>query len=366
MLFRSITKTASALLALTALMPAHAQDLSVEAFERAVVAVCNRSIPCVVRVKAVLPEETGGVEADPRAMRLRAGSGFFVDPKGEILTAASVVAGANKVFIEWQNQRFEAKVVGADRDRSNLALLQVAGLPSHVRFPALPLDEKVSPEAGSLVIMLGFAGDLPASPSVGFVGSMAMYRNTPLMMTRVNTNPGESGAPFLNAHGQVAGVLFGSSSQLPSMAFALPTRAAKRVAADLREFGEARYGSLGLTVRQVQVLAATNAPPQPAIQIVQVQGGGGTGKNGAQAGDLLLSINQKPVRVLTDLAEAMFYLRVGEQSQIQVLRSNQLQQVNMSVMSRPAPPPASAPVSQTDPSAPPSPVIAVPASFPQR
>ena len=349
---------------LSALMPVCAQDLSVETFERAVVAVCNRSIPGVVRVKAILPEESGGVD-EPRAMRLRAGSGFFVDPKGEVLTAASVVAGASKVFIEWQNQRFEAKVVGADRDRSNMALLQVVGLPPQVRFPALPLDENVSAAAGSLVIMLGFAGDLPASPSVGFVGSLAMYRNTPLMMTRINTNPGESGAPLLNARGQVAGVLFGSSSQLPSMAFALPARAAKRVAADLREFGEARYGSLGLTVRQVQVLTGTNAPPQPAVQIMQVVPGTPAEQTGAHVGDLLLSINQRPIRALTDLAEAMFYLRVGEQTQIQVLRSNQLQQVSMSVMPRPAPP-APTPASQTDPSATPAPVVLAPASFPQR
>ena len=290
MLFRSITRTASALLMLSALTPMRAQDLSVETFERAVVAVCNRSIASVVRVKAILPEESGGVESDPRALRLRAGTGFFVDPKGEVLTAASVVAGASRIFIEWQSQRFEAKLIGADRERSNMALLQVVGVPAQVRFPALPLDEKVSADAGSLVIMLGFAGDLPVSPSVGFVGSMAMYRNTPLMMTRVNTNPGESGAPLLNARGQVAGVLFGSSSQLPSMAFALPARAAKRVAADLRQFGEARYGSLGVNVRQVQVLTSTNSPPQPAIQIEQVLPGTVAEKAGAQPGDRVITV----------------------------------------------------------------------------
>ncbi|MBI5686103.1 MAG: serine protease [Verrucomicrobia bacterium] len=338
--------------------------MSVQTFERAVVAVCNRSIAAVVRVKAILPDEAGGVEADPRALRLRAGSGFFVDPKGEILTAASVVAGAHKIFIEWQNQRFEAKLVGVDRERSNLALLRVTGLPPQVQFPALPLDEKVSADPGSLVIMLGFAGDLPASPSVGFVGSMAMFRNTPLMMTRVNTNPGESGAPFLNARGQVAGVLFGASTQLPSMAFALPTRAAMRVAADLRQFGEARYGSLGLNVRQVQVLAATNAPPQPAIQIETVFPGTSAEQAGARPGDLLLSINQKPTRLLHDVAEAMFYLRVGDQPQIQLLRSNQTTQAVMSVMPRPAPSAASSSL-QTDPSAPSAPVVVVPASFPK-
>jgi serine protease Do len=352
---------------LTAFAPARAQDLSVATFEHAVVAVCNRNIASVVRVKAILPEEGGGMEADPRALRLRAGSGFFVDPKGEILTAASVVAGAHKIFIEWQNQRFEAKLVGADRERSNLALLQVTGLPAQVRFPALPLDEKVSTDPGSLVIMLGFPGDLPASPSVGFVGSMAMYRNTPLMMTRVNTNPGESGAPFLNARGQVAGVLFGASSQLPSMAFALPTRAAIRVAADLRQFGEPRYGSLGINVRQVQVMTATNAPPQPAVQIEQVFPGTVAEQAGARPGDLLLSVNQKPIRVLPDVTEAMFYLRIGEQTQLQVLRANQATQMVMSVMSRPAPQPAAASSSlQNDPSAPPAPVVVVPASFPSR
>lgn len=352
---------------LAAFSPARAQDLSVATFERAVVAVCNRNIASVVRVKAILPEEGGGMEADPRALRLRAGSGFFVDPKGEILTAASVVAGAHKIFIEWQNQRLEAKLVGADRERSNLALLQVTGLPAQVRFPALPLDEKVSTDPGSLVIMLGFPGDLPASPSVGFVGSMAMYRNTPLMMTRVNTNPGESGAPFLNARGQVAGVLFGASSQLPSMAFALPTRAAIRVAADLRQFGEPRYGSLGINVRQVQVMTATNAPPQSAVQIEQVFPGTVAEQAGARPGDLLLSVNQKPIRVLPDVTEAMFYLRIGEQTQLQVLRANQATQMVMSVMSRPAPQPAPASSSlQNDPSAPPAPVVVVPASFPSR
>jgi serine protease Do len=294
---------------------------------------------------------------------MRVGTGFFVDPKGEIFTAANVVAGAQKVFVEWQNQRLEARLVGVDRDRSNLAMLSVVGQPPTMKFPALTLCAAGYPKVGSFVTMIGFPGDLPPSPSVGVVGGMGMYRYTPVMLTRVNVSPGEIGAPLLNTRGQVVGMLYGSSAQMPNVALALPTAAAQRVAADLRQFGEPRYGSFGMGVSQVVVQAGSNAVVQPALRIDQVVPGTVAAQAGVQPGDLLLAVNQKPVRVLEDLTEAMFYMRVGDQVQMQVLRSNQVNQVSFGVATRkpavvPSGPRSEAPAGRSEP----PPIQVVPAA----
>ena len=315
-------------------VPLQAQEFTLQDFERAIATLCERSTPALVRVKAVLPDDAGGLEPNQPGVKMRVGTGFFVDPKGEIFTAANVVAGAQKVFVEWQNQRFDARLVGVDRDRSNLAMLSLTGLPPTVKFPALALCTTGYPKVGSFVTMLGFPGDLPPSPSVGVVGGMAMYRYTPVMLTRVNVSPGEIGAPFLNTRGEVVAMLYGSSAQMPNVALALPASAAQRVAADLRQFGEPRYGSFGIGVSQVVVQTNTNATLQPAIRVDQVVPGTVAAQAGVKPGDLLLAINQKPVRVLADLTEAMFYMRVGEQVQMQVLRSNQVNQVSFGVATR--------------------------------
>jgi serine protease Do len=206
--------------------------------------------------------------------------------------------------------------------------------------------------------MMGLPYDMPPSPSVGFVGGSTMLRFTPLLMTRLNINPGESGAPFLNARGEVVGLLFGGSTQQPNVAYALPSKAIRRVAADFRQFGEARYGWLGMDVRQVAIVTATNVPPQPAVRVELITDGTPAKAAGLRAGDLLLGINQQPVRTLPQVAEALFYLRAGEQASIQVLRSNQTAQVAFNVGQRPAQPGGNA--SRNDNSAAPA---AVPAEM---
>jgi S1-C subfamily serine protease len=235
-------------------------------------------------------------------------------------------------------------------------VLRIAGAPPQFKFPALAFGESAGLRVGSLVVMIGFPFEMPASPSVGFIGGAAMYHSTPLLMTRLGISPGESGAPFLNAKGQVVGVLYGGTAQQPNVAYALPARAAQRVAADLRQFGETRYGSLGMSVQQIQIVTQTNAPPQPAIRIIQVADNTPAAKAGVQPGDLLLSINKRPMQVLTDVAEAMFYLRVGEQAGVQVLHSNQVAQVALTVMPRIAmtakPQSFVAPAAPADPSTP--------------
>jgi len=344
-------------------VPLQAQEFTLQDFERSIAVLCERSTPALVRVKAVLPDDTGGLEPSQPGVKMRVGTGFFVDPKGEIFTAANVVVGAQKVFVEWQNQRFEARLVGMDRDRSNLALLSLTGLPPTVKFPALKLNTTGYPKVGSFVTMLGFPGDLPPLPTVGVVGSVEMYRYTPVILTRVNASPGEIGAPFLNTRGEVVGMLYGSSAPMPSLALALPASAAQRVAADLRQFGEPRYGSFGIGVSQVVVRAGTNAALQPAIRVDQVVPGTVAAQAGVQPGDLLLAVNQKPVRVLADLTEAMFYMRIGEQVQMQVLRSNQVNQVSFGVATRKPAVASSGPRSDASSSQPgPPPVQIVPAA----
>ena len=333
MKLRSISKLAAALVLAGAGL-ATADDATLGSLEQTVIRLCEQTRTAVVRVKAVVTDDAATAETGQHATRMMAGTGFFTDAAGEIFTAASVVAGAQQIIVEWQGQQLPAKLVGADRERSNLAVLRIAGAPPQLKFPALAFGDSAELRVGSLVVMIGFPFEMPPSPSVGFVGGAAMYHSTPLLMTRLSISPGESGAPFLNSKGQVVGVLYGGTAQQPNVSYALPARAALRVAADLRQFGEPRYGSLGMSVQQVQVVTQTNAPPQPAIRILQVADNTPAAKAGVQPGDLLLSINKRPMQVLTDVAEAMFYLRVGEQAGVQVLHSNQIAQVEIMVMPR--------------------------------
>jgi len=333
-----------------------ADEATLSSLEQTVIRLCEQTRNAIVRVKAVVSEDAPGAETGQRPARVMSGSGFFTDARGEIFTAASVVAGAHQILVEWQGAQWPATLVGADRERSNLAVLRIAGAPPQLKFPALAFGDSAELRVGSLVVMIGFPFEMPASPSVGFVGGGGMSRSTPLFTTQLPISPGQSGAPFFNARGQVVGMLYGGSAQQPNVAYALPARAAQRVAADLRQFGEPRFGSLGMSVQQVQILTQTNAPPQPAIRIIQVAEDTPAAKAGIQPGDLLLAINQRPMQVLTDVAEAMFYLRVGEPAGLQVLHSNQVAQVALKVMPRVAmtakPQSVNAPVAPADPATP--------------
>ncbi|WP_460274628.1 serine protease [Celeribacter sp. ULVN23_4] len=147
----------------------------------------------------------------------KAGSGFYVDDKGTVLTSADLVGSCAKITID---DGYEANVSATEDGMAlltpseALAPLGVAKFDSHM--PRLQSEVSVSGYA--------YAGRLDA-PTLNY-GLMAEHKGLSgeddLLRLAMTTLPGEAGGPLLNSSGAVIGMLAAKDAIPEAQARSLP------------------------------------------------------------------------------------------------------------------------------------------------
>lgn len=266
----------------------------------------------------------GMPEGGPRG--LSQGTGFLISDDGYILTNHHVVANATTVTVRLSDRReFQAKVVGSD-EQSDVALLKIEGrgLPA-LRTATQPV------KAGQWVVAIGSPFGLESSVTAGIVSAVGRanpYANqqyVPFIQTDVAINRGNSGGPLLNTRGEVVGInsqIFSNSGGYMGVSFAIPIDLAVSVTNQLRTTGRVARGQLGV---QVQELTAETArgfglPNANGALVTDVVAGSAAARAGVQRGDVIRSVNGRPVTVSSDLPPLIGSLAPGSRARLTVVR----------------------------------------------
>ena len=150
-------------------------------------------------------------EQEGRAME-GIGSGVVIVDSGIILTNLHVVAGAERITVEFEDGfESEAIVVGA-RPEHDLAVLKANKIPDDL--PAATLRSTSDLAVGDEVIAVGFPFGIGPSVSSGVVSGLGrVYRSRSgdalanLIQFDAAVNPGNSGGPLVTADGEVVGIV---------------------------------------------------------------------------------------------------------------------------------------------------------------
>lgn len=147
----------------------------------------------------------------------RVGTGFVADRGGIILTTADVVGNSQQVQVNLSDGReLDGKVLGSDGG-TGVAVVRVEG----ADLPALHLAEEARPEPGQWTIIVGNQLDTANSVWVGTVARTDAALSGPLqgrlLQIHAPVGAGASGAPVLDARGDVIGVVVASASPWFSM-----------------------------------------------------------------------------------------------------------------------------------------------------
>lgn len=188
--------------------------------------------PAVVSISSLhLPGETG----NPRTYQ-EIGSGFFVNPKGFILTNYHVVVDADEIkvtrFAGGHSHFYDARVVGL-YPQIDLAVLKVNGKSP---FPVAVLGNSDRSKVGDWVLAIGSPFGLDQSVTSGIISATrqslfiggAEYKD--LIQTDAAINPGNSGGPLANIRGEVIGVntaIAASPQVTADIGFAIPVNKVK-------------------------------------------------------------------------------------------------------------------------------------------
>jgi S1-C subfamily serine protease len=167
----------------------------------------------VVRVRGLGHEkEKDGTEKEGHVLQ-GVGSGVVIVDTGIILTNLHVVAGAERVQVEFDDGlEAEATVIGV-RPEHDLAVLQAKKLPDDL--PAATLRSTADLAPGDEVIAVGFPFAIGPSVSAGVVSGLRReYRSpqgkrllTNLIQFDAAVNPGNSGGPLVTMDGEVVGIV---------------------------------------------------------------------------------------------------------------------------------------------------------------
>ncbi len=242
-----------------------------------------------------------------------AGTGFFIDPSGTIMTAYAVGGESRDIIVEFGTSRYPAERLVAD-PRSGVAILRI-----EATTPWLPIGNSDELKMASPVITIGYPMDLSVTPTFGMIGGFDLkylnqYFSTTLIRANIAAQRGEAGAPVLNLKGEVVGILIFPIDNRTAC-YALPMKAAEKVRTDYVRFGEVRPGWVGVNVVE------SEQPIHDSTVVIQSFADGSPGADsGLQPGDVLVRIGSLAIHSPPDVLNASFFLTADEDVPITVLR----------------------------------------------
>lgn len=257
------------------------------------------------------------------------GSGVIVSADGYILTASHVVEGADKVRVALSEngQEHEAKVVGVDPP-TDIAVLK---LEMDRELPAITLGDSEKLEVGDFVFALGNPFGVGQTVTMGIISGVGRggfgitgYEN--FIQTDAAINPGNSGGALVDAMGRLIGIntaILSRSGGFQGVGFAVPIDMARFVMDRLVTQGKVERGYLGINIQALnpQLAQALRLPQGAAgVLVGGVSKGSAAEKAGMKEGDVIVSVEGKPVTDPRSLQLAVAQIAPGTKVNIKVLR----------------------------------------------
>ncbi len=272
-----------------------------------------------------------GLDNTPQRRETKSlGSGVVIDAKkGFIVTNHHVVHGADKITITLHHgQQYEATLVGSDPE-ADVALLQV----DVDDLMAIPMADSENLRVGDFVLAIGNPFGLGQTVTSGIVSALGRtglgiegYED--FIQTDASINPGNSGGALVNLKGELVGIntaiLSAGGAGNVGIGFAIPINMVSQIVDQLIEYGEVRRGMLGVIMQNLtpELSNAFGLDLHQGVVISQVIKDTAAEEAGLKAGDVVVSINDTPVKSASAMRNVVGMLRVGDEMKMTVIREN--------------------------------------------
>jgi len=273
------------------------------------------------------------------------GSGIIIDASnGYIVTNNHVVEGAKKLVVSLVDGRnLDGQVVGKDK-RTDLAVIKIADIKNLV---AATIGDSTKLQVGEPVVAIGNPGgqEFARSVTVGVVSALNRFLRLTgessfnLIQTDAAINPGNSGGALVNWEGKVIGINSAKNREegFEGMGFAIPISDAWPVIIQLIQKGRATHAGLLVQIndRYNEEFARAKGWPAGAL-VVDVSPNGPAAKAAIRPGDIITSINDKPVKNYYELTHELFKFKAGDTVKISFSRDGKQQDVQVILAELPA------------------------------
>jgi len=304
-----------------------------------IVAAVKRIEPAVVNIDTVgrvRAEDDNGTPFYLDQEVRGKGSGVILTPDGYIVTNNHVIDGANRIRVTLPDGNwYYAHLVGRDPD-TDLAVVRIEA----AHLPVAELGDSDKLQVGEWSIAVGNPLGLGSTVTVGVVSALNR-RNLQIdegrnldgaIQTDAAINRGNSGGALANINGQLVGINTAILSSGPNggsigLGFALPINTVRRVVRDLISTGKAhpsltRKPWFGIRFDPVppDLSQSLQLQPDRGVVVSKVLPESPASLSGLKTGDIILSIDGKPIYDVRDIREAVQQHKVGDRSRLHVLR----------------------------------------------
>lgn len=255
------------------------------------------------------------------------GSGFVLDgTEGIIITNNHVIEGADEITVNFNDgSKLAAEVIGTD-PKTDLAVLKVD---PDGPLKAVAFGDSDKMRVGDWVMAIGNPFGLGGTVTTGIVSARNRDINSGpydnYLQTDASINRGNSGGPLFNELGEVIGIntaIISPSGGSIGIGFAIPSKTAMQVIAQLREFGETRRGWLGVRIQEVtdEIAESLGMSDAEGALVAGITEGGPAEEAGLTAGDVIIEFNGQRVPSMRDLPRMVADTPVAEEVDVVVLR----------------------------------------------
>ncbi|GBE68869.1 TPA: serine endoprotease DegP [Enterobacter roggenkampii] len=265
------------------------------------------------------------------------GSGVIIDAaKGYVVTNNHVVDNASSIKVQLSDGRkFDAKVVGKD-PRSDIALIQIQ---DPKNLTAIKIADSDALRVGDYTVAIGNPFGLGETVTSGIVSALGRsglnaenYEN--FIQTDAAINRGNSGGALVNLNGELIGIntaILAPDGGNIGIGFAIPSNMVRNLTAQMVQYGQVKRGELGIlgTELNSELAKAMKVDAQRGAFVSQVMPNSSAAKAGIKAGDVITSLNGKPISSFAALRAEVGSMPIGSKVTLGLLRDGKAVNVSL-------------------------------------
>lgn len=244
-----------------------------------------------------------------------AGSGFFINEAGDILTNYHVVADARTVFIRIPSlgqERLPVRIVGVcpDRDVALLSLTEASRERVSAHFEVIPFLQCGDSDTISRteeIMAVGFPlGCISVQSTLGNVSGWERHGSRSFVQLTSPLNPGNSGGPAINSDGVVVGINSAGIVGAQNIGYFIPITEIKNVLKDLYTTRLVHKPLLGLGAKlyaySAEMREYCGNPAGGGWYVGRVYPDTPFARAGVKAGDVIYAINGHDIDMFGDVS----------------------------------------------------------------
>jgi S1-C subfamily serine protease len=314
--------------------------------EQATIAIYKQSRPSVVHI-TTLKVQRDSLNLNAQQVPEGTGSGFVWDEGGHIVTNYHVIQNADAAQVTLADRSsYRANLVGAYPDK-DLAVLRI-NAPKDKLHPLL-IGRSDNLQVGQKTFAIGNPFGLDQTLTTGIVSAVGReiesVTRRPIknvIQTDAAINPGNSGGPLLDSAGLLIGVntaIFSPSGSSAGIGFAIPVDEVNRVVPELIAHGKVTQPGMGVQLvpdqiaqqNHIEGAVIMSVQPDSAASQAGLRGLRQDDQGRTRLGDVIVSIDGKPVKKVNDVYTILSEHKVGDVVTVGVQRNGQTEEVKVTL-----------------------------------